>query len=234
MYFPRDVSIWKRVNHPRITPFIGYTKGFNDRISFCSVTLRRPANFKAYTTIINPQADRFTLLCQALEGLVYLHTFSPSPIVHGALKPENILVTDEGNAELCTFGYAKFWYEVNHGTSIFRQPREFYHYITPDDDLTPGTDIYATGLTILYALSGKDPWHHIEEPVALLFTVGSGQLPKWADHPMEGSEAAVEKTWGLLKRCWHMSPDQRPSAQEVLDELLAIKALGGVRPPTSN
>ncbi|KIO20643.1 hypothetical protein M407DRAFT_134839 [Tulasnella calospora MUT 4182] len=234
MYFPRDVSIWKRVNHPRITPFIGYTKGFNDRISFCSVTLRRPANLRAYTTIINPQADRFTLLCQALEGLVYLHTFSPRPIVHGALKPENILVTDEGNAELCTFGYAKFRDEVYHGEMKDPQPRDYYHYITPDDDLTRGTDIYGIGLTILYALSGKDAWHHLAKPMALKMAVWNGQLPKRADHPMEGSEAAVEKTWGLLKSCCHMSPNQRPSAQKVLDELLAIKALGGVRPPTSN
>lgn len=40
---------------------------------------------------------------------------------------------------------------------------------------------------------------------------------------MEGSEEAVKKTWDLLRRCWHMNAEQRPSAQEVLDEVRRLQ-----------
>ncbi|KIO28409.1 hypothetical protein M407DRAFT_243062 [Tulasnella calospora MUT 4182] len=235
----REVFVWQRVGHPRITPFVGYIRGFKDDIVPCIVSPRRQANLVAYITT-NPQANRLTLMCQALEGLVYLHTFSPSPIVHLDIKPENILVTDEGTAELCDFGYAKVLDGVSTGFTTGPNPGGSYPYMAPEtlmgvgySNLTPGADIYAIGSTILYVLSGKRAWYNLKGKGLLTIAIIRGELPKWADHPMEGSEEAVKKTWDLLRRCWHMVADQRPSAQEVLDELLAIEALGGVKPPAN-
>ncbi|KAG8964498.1 hypothetical protein FRC05_003779 [Tulasnella sp. 425] len=236
----REVFVWQRVNHPRITPFVGYIRGFKDEIVPCIVSPKRQANLVAYITA-NPQADRLKLLIQSLEGLVYLHTFTPSPIVHLDIKPENILVTDKGEAELTDFGYAKVLDGVSTGFTTGPNPGGSYPYMAPETlmgagyrDLTPGADIYAIGSTILYVLSGKRAWHLLKGKGLLTIAIIRGELPKRTDHPMEGTEEAVQKVWELLWRCWKMSPADRPSAQEVLDELLAIEKLGGVRPPDPN
>lgn len=49
-------------NHPRITPIIGYIKGFVNDIDPCIVSPRRQGNIAAYITTINPQADRLRLV----------------------------------------------------------------------------------------------------------------------------------------------------------------------------
>ncbi|KAG9030375.1 hypothetical protein FS837_003286 [Tulasnella sp. UAMH 9824] len=240
-YVGQEVEAWRTFNHPRITPFIGFTRGPKLQAMPCCVTLRRSANLKTYITIVNPQADRLRLLCQALEGLVYLHSFTPNPIIHGALRPENILVTDEGTAELCDLGYAKILDDLDTLLPTSSIPTEYYRYRAPETlkgdryhELTPGVDIYAMGSTNLFVLSGMGPWHRLNHPGPINIAIVRGELPKEADHPMEGAEGAVKKTWDLLRRCWCMQPDQRPSAAAVLNEFLKIEALGGVRPPATN
>ncbi|KAG8899645.1 hypothetical protein FRC00_001160, partial [Tulasnella sp. 408] len=155
-YLGQEVKSWRTFNHPRITPFIGFARGPKVQAMPCCVTLRRSANLKTYITGIDPQADRLRLLCQALEGLVYLHSLMPSPIIHGALKPENILVTDEGTAELCDLGFAKILDDLDTLLPTSSIPTEYYRYRTPEalrgdryHELTPGADIYAMGSTIL-------------------------------------------------------------------------------------
>ncbi|KAG8921483.1 hypothetical protein FRC01_000226 [Tulasnella sp. 417] len=230
----REVFVWQRVNHPRITPFIGYIQAFKDDIVPCIVSARRQTDLATYITTINPQADRLRLLCQALEGLIHLHTFSPSPIIHLDIKPEHILVTDEGTVELCGFQCSKLLDGVATGFTTGPSPGGSYPYMAPETlmgvvygQLTPGADIYAMGSTILYVLSGRRAWYKIRSIGLLTIAIIRGDLPKWVDHPMEGSDEAIKKTWELLARCWKMLDNERPSAQEVLDELIEIEALGG-------
>ncbi|KAG9026664.1 hypothetical protein FS837_004538 [Tulasnella sp. UAMH 9824] len=234
-HLERKVPVWQKVDQPRVTPVIGYISSFIDNIQPCIVSPRRLGNLETYIKI-NPQADRLRLLCQSLEGLVYLHTFSPRPIAHLGIKPKNILVTYEGTAELSDFGLAEILEACSEQAVSPQYGMLWDQYTTPEKltgaeygELTPKADIYAIGLVILYVLSGKQPWSNTVSWHLAILRVARGEVPRWADHPMVGS--VVEKTRDLLQRCWCMKADERPSAQEVLNELLEIEALGGVGPP---
>ncbi|KAG9018605.1 hypothetical protein FRB90_011212 [Tulasnella sp. 427] len=233
----REVFVWQRVSHPRITPFVGYIKGFKDGIVPCIVAPRRKGNLLAYITS-NPTANRLQLLCQALEGLIYLHTSFSSPIIHLDIKPENILVTEEGTAELCDFGYAKVLDGVSTGFTTGPNPGGSYPYMATEilmgdsySDLTPGADIYAMASTILYVLSGQRAWWNLKGKGQLTMAIIRGESPLRTNHPMDGSPEALDKLWNVLQPCWSMAPAARPSAQKILDELLEIEQIGGVRPP---
>ncbi|KIO28412.1 hypothetical protein M407DRAFT_22459 [Tulasnella calospora MUT 4182] len=232
----REVFVWQMVKHPRITPFIGYIRIYKDGIIPCIVTKRRQqGNLKAYLGK-NPQADRFKL---ALEGLIYLHTFAGKSIIHFDIKPENILINDDGEAELCDFGYAKVLGGEPTGFTTSPNPGGTYPYMSPEvlngsewELLTPAADVFAMGSTILFVLSGKLAWYYVRSKAGLLGAVSNGIPAARDQYVLDGSPEAVDRLWELLERCWRLEPNNRPSSQEVLDELRAIEALGGVRPPS--
>lgn len=234
----REIFVWQRVMHPRITPLIGYIREYKDGVVPCIITERRQGNLLEYLAK-NPQADRLKLICQAVEGLIHLHTFKPNPIIHLDIKPSNILVTDEGDAELCDFGYAKVLGGASTGFTTSPNPGGTYPYMSPEvfngeewQDLTPGADIFAMGSTILYMLSGKRAWDSIKAKGPLMMKVLNGIPPARNEYPMDGSQEAIDSLWELLVPCWSQDAAKRPSAEEVLNKLRAIEAIGGVRPLT--
>ncbi|KAG8964497.1 Suppressor of Sensor Kinase (SLN1) [Tulasnella sp. 425] len=180
---------------------------------------------------------RYGQLCQAVEGLIHLHTFQPYPVIHLDIKPSNILVTDKGDAELCDFGYAKVLGGASTGFTTSPNPGGTYPYMSPEvldgvewQGLTPAADIFGLGSTIIYILSGKRAWDSIKAKGTLMMRVMNGIPPAREEYTMDGSEEAINKLWDLLVCCWNKDPKYRPSSQEVLDTLLAIEAMGGVRP----
>ncbi|KAG9048436.1 hypothetical protein FS837_012884 [Tulasnella sp. UAMH 9824] len=233
----REIFAWQIVKHPRITPLVGYIREYRDGIVPCIVTKWRQQGNLANYLERNPRANRFQLLDQALEALVYLHNFSKTPIIHFDVKRENILIDDNGEAELCDFGYAKVVGEHS-GYTTGSSPGGTYPYISPEvlnegvwADLTPAADVFAIGSTILFVLSNRLAWYYIRSKAGLINKVSNGIPPARDRYVMNGSKAAVTQLWELLESCWSLEQNNRPSSQEVLDELRAIEAMGGVGPP---
>ncbi len=105
-------------------------------------------------------------------------------IVHCDLKPQNILVTYDGQVKVTDFGIARAFQDEERPSQaeaedvVWGSP----HYIAPEQAMgktpTPATDVYSIGVTLYEMLTGVPPFHdpdpaalamkHIrEEPVAL-------------------------------------------------------------------
>ncbi len=102
----------------------------------------------------NPSAaERRRVADELMEALIFLHE---RQIVHGDLKPSNILITDSGNhVRLIDFGFAdnEAFIAKNIGTSpSISSPEQL-----PTDVLKPERDIYALGkmLALLFPHSLK-------------------------------------------------------------------------------
>ena len=102
----------------------------------------------------NPTStERRRVADELMEALIFLHD---RQIVHGDLKPSNILITDSGNhVRLIDFGFAdnEAYIAKNIGTSPSISTEEQL----PTDVLKPERDIYALGkiLTLLFPQSVK-------------------------------------------------------------------------------
>ena len=104
------------------------------------------------------EAEALPWIRQVAEALEYLHTRTP-PIIHRDIKPDNVIVTNEGRAILVDFGISKV-YEASKSTTIGAKavtpgysPPEQYGRGKTD----PRSDVYALGATLYTLLTGLVP-----------------------------------------------------------------------------
>ncbi len=85
---------------------------------------------------------------QVLAALDYLHSRTP-PILHGDVKPDNILITPDAEAVL-----------VDYGIGQRLNPHTPATYVAPEQiagQAEPRSDVYAVGASLYTALSGRVP-----------------------------------------------------------------------------
>ncbi|KAG8941882.1 Receptor-interacting serine/threonine-protein kinase 3 [Tulasnella sp. 424] len=157
----------------------------------------------------------------ASTGLAYLHGLDPS-IAHGGLKPENILILDDLTAALCDFGTSRVLVDLGlptgttagagAGTAVY-QAREL---ILGESPPTPASDVYAMAGVILVTLSGKVPFWQEKTASVVFIRVCMGRKCDPIYHP---ELPANDPLWELLSQCWEPEPVDRPSANEVIQNL---------------
>lgn len=101
------------------------------------------------------EQEALPLLLQLCDILSYLHSQSP-PVIHRDLKPQNIVLTDNGTVKLIDFGISRIYDAgakkdtVFYGTQDFAPPEQ-YGFSQTDSR----SDLYALGMVTGYVLTGK-------------------------------------------------------------------------------
>ncbi|KAG8994716.1 hypothetical protein FRB94_009694 [Tulasnella sp. JGI-2019a] len=175
----------------------------------------------------NPSADRMALLIQVADALNFLHT-RQTPIIHGDIKPDNILIGDQFEALIGDFGMSKVKREIPSGWTTEARVGGTPLYMAPElhaeEDATPASDVYAFTFLLLEILSGKQPFAGMRILVPL--AVSRGLRPKLEDHPAQLCYAL----WGLFERGWDGDPLKRPTMASMWRELQAT-ARSSIRMP---
>lgn len=162
--FRREAEMLAKLRHPnlpRVTDYFDTPSGLYLVMDFVEgydlVTV-----FQKYGKPL-PEDKVVTWIGQVCEALTYLHTQNP-PIIHRDIKPQNIIITNEGVAMLVDFGLAKI-YESGMNTSTGARggtpgfsPIEQYGLGSTD----ARSDIYALGATLYVLLTGKLPPESIQ------------------------------------------------------------------------
>ena len=150
------------------------------------------------------------LLAQVASALSYAHR---QGVVHGDLKPANVLLDDEGHAYLSDFGIASRLASSSELTQVMTSSPA---YVPPEElegaSRTPRSDLYCLGLLTFELLSGRRP------PM-------DGALPSLTELRPELPESLD----GVIAQATAADPGQR---YESVDAFLAAfeQALGAVTP----
>ncbi|XP_062185119.1 U-box domain-containing protein 33-like [Phragmites australis] len=163
--FHQEASVLSTVRHPNLVTLIGtcpeafglvyefFQNGsLEDRLACKNNT--QPLTWQTRTRIIGE-------MCSAL---IFLHSNKPHPVVHGDLKPDNILLDANYSSKLGDFGICRLLIQTNScSTTLYRttNPRGTFSYMDPEflttGELTPRSDVYSFGIIILRLLTGKQP-----------------------------------------------------------------------------
>ncbi|KAG2347498.1 kinase-like protein [Suillus weaverae] len=231
----RETGVWSKCVHPHLAPFIGIcyevTRGY--RVPCLISPFYENRTIMQYLKH-NSNAVRMDLLRQFISGLAYLHGRA---IVHGDLKPTNILIDDAGNAVLADFGHSRILEAPGFTTSTMTIAGTF-RYMAPElmvpenPDITPtptiASDIWAAGMTGLEILSSKIPFVEFKTESQLVAAMVANKLPNKAYYPLVRHGA-----WSAFEHCWKKNPSERPDAQRLsnyLDEKYGPDSSRSARP----
>ncbi|KAF9228510.1 kinase-like protein [Gyrodon lividus] len=173
-------------------------------------------SLKKYVTSNNlTHRDKMDLLCQFASGLAYLHKYK---VIHGDIKPGNILISDNGQAVLADFGLSRllevsgFTTKNAPGTLRYMAPELLYLEPAPGTTSGPirtttATDIWAFAIT-----ATEQPYHEYEREGAVLIYVQmkNGTL-KYDDYKHDIREGI----WSGLAECWKRDPGGRPTIDQM-------------------
>ncbi|KAK3146309.1 hypothetical protein QOZ80_3BG0264460 [Eleusine coracana subsp. coracana] len=150
----REVSIMKILDHPNIVNLVEVIDDPN--IDKFYMVLEYVEGKMVCDTGLNEATAR-NYLRDMIYGLMYLHSHN---IIHGDIKPDNLLVTSTGNVKIGDFSVSQIFEDDDDmltrspGTLIFAAPECYegspYH--------GRASDIWAVGVTLYCMISGHYPF----------------------------------------------------------------------------
>ena len=148
--------------HPSLVRYIASGEIAEENIPFlvCELVAGHPLTYSLQRRIPLPIRQALDLLSQAADGISYLHRAN---IVHGDVRPHNILVTPRGEVKVGDYG---LW-EVFLSSKIAEMEwlEQAAPYLPPEhfqgEKLTAQSDVYSLGVVLFQALTGRLPFEAI-------------------------------------------------------------------------
>lgn len=148
-------------------------------------------------------------LLHVSQAVAYLHSYTP-PIIHGDIKPANILFDKNMNAKLADVGIARIL--PSYKTRIKAGTKG---YLPPEDDLSPKIDTYSLGIVILQILY----WD--------LRVSFPNEINEECAIKKSTSNKEQEQIWKHLKNlaiiCINANAHERPTVVDIIHYLERIK-----------
>ncbi|KOM37110.1 hypothetical protein LR48_Vigan03g049100 [Vigna angularis] len=216
--FQQEVDVLSKLRHPNLITLIGACPDAWALVYeyLPNGSLEDRLACKDNTPPLSWQT-RIRVATELCSALIFLHSSKPHSIVHGDLKPSNILLDANLISKLSDFGICRilsncessssnsteFWKTDPKGTFVYMDP-EFL----ASGELTPKSDVYSFGIILLRLLTGRPALGITKE---VKYALDTGKLKSLLD-PVAGDWPFVqaEQLARLALRCCDMNRKSRP------------------------
>lgn len=213
--FEREVEIGRTLSHPGIvktyetlkSPLARFLVMELIRGETLTEALREPWPLSRVLEVFTPVAD----------GLQHAHD---KGVVHRDLKPDNIILNEEGEARILDFGLASL--KGSAELTLTGQFKGTISYTAPEQlqdtkSVTGACDQFALGMILFQALSGRTPYEEKKnDPMGAIFA----RLSQPALPLTQVCESASKGTEAVLQRMLARLPDDRfPTVAEAFAAL---------------
>jgi eukaryotic-like serine/threonine-protein kinase len=228
--FRREARAVAKLSHPNIVTVID--RGDDDGRQYIVFEHVDGENLKELVVRSGrlPVRQALELAIAVADGLAFAHDRG---LVHRDVKPQNVLLNDEGEVKVTDFGIARSLH-VESGVTQTGTVLGTGEYLAPEQasgrTVTPATDVYSLGVVLWELLAGDVPFtgdnfvavalRHVNEPPPHLRERRPDVSPRL--------DAAVQRA--LAKDPERRFPSMKAFAQE-LRACLAEADAGGAPPP---
>lgn len=220
--FLREIEVTRALRHPNIVALLDFGKHdgrFYFALEYCPGGNADELLQRKGTPLGLPAALR--LASGALEGLAAAHA---AGFVHRDIKPDNLLLAEDGSAKLADFGLAKSFQQAGlsgmtatgavAGTFFF-MPRE---QLTNFRQVKPVSDVWSMAATLYYLLTAEYARDFGSESDPLAAILRGGVVPIRDRDPFLPDDLAA-----VIDRALMDEPDRRyPTAGEFVAALRGV------------
>ena len=156
---------------------------------------------------------------QICDGLAEAHNLG---VVHRDLKPNNIMIDDNGNARIMDFGIARSVKSKSlTGSGVMIGTPE---YMSPEQvegkEVDQRTDIYALGIILYEMLTGRRPFEG-DSPI----TIGVKHKSEQPENPHKYNPQITDNLSFLILKCLEKSKENRfQFVEEITSELTKLES----------
>ncbi len=152
----REAQASRSFSHPNVTTI--FTSGEEHGVPFLVMELHqgKPLKELIHTGLRPQRARSVDIILQTLAGLGHVHAFG---IVHGDIKPANIILLTNGQIKITDFGAARI---IADSTPTMSKITGTHGYMAPEQLMGQRTDqradLFAVGVILHELLTGTKPF----------------------------------------------------------------------------
>jgi tRNA A-37 threonylcarbamoyl transferase component Bud32/DNA-directed RNA polymerase specialized sigma24 family protein len=213
----REYEILHRLDHPGILKVYGWGTTPGGSV-FLVTDFIEGCDLGKWRSTVRPRLPQIlAVVRRTIESISAAHT---AGIIHGDLKPENVMVAQGGQVTLCDFGLSRYATDAddvpNGGTAGFMAPEQICDAF---GSVSVQTDVYGLGGLAYQLLTGRSPMTGRDLP-EILARVLSARLP---EPPLADGDEVSSRVNQIVLRCLEKEPERRFSSMgEVLSALDAL------------
>lgn len=213
--FMQEARAVAKLQHPSVVSI--FEVAHDQGEDFLALELMDGGTIKEYVDRFGPiEAKKlFLLMAGPARALDVAHRRG---IIHRDIKPSNLMFDDHGNLKLMDFGLADVANEIA-SAKLKGKAVGSLGWIAPEtakgEQATPRSDIYAMGLVMMYALTGR-PWLNADSRTKMLQI---HQSPP--DLDLTRVPGLTPCSAAMLQKCLAVDPvDRYESAAELAEHLI--------------
>lgn len=214
--FLREIRLGAMLAHPNIIVF--YDAGVHEGMCYIAMEYFPGKDLsRRYKGSPAPVEKTIYAGMQVAAALEAAHA---DKILHRDIKPQNVIVNEEGLAKVCDFGLAKaFGNPDNSSITTEHHLIGSPYYMAPESlkgskAITPRTDIYGVGAVLYFSLTGRPPYEG-NTVVEVLRRLGKGFPP-----PSAFREDVPPDLEDIILKCMAAEPEERYETAEALRDAL--------------